>query len=246
MGFLSSIFRRHEEPEETVEEEQDRETQHERRTGFPDLHMGMTLHVNINKGEPLLVGRLTAFTESELTVERQPGQLAFETCPVGADAVVRGYRETTMPFDLKGTIAESTRVKCRIKDLEVIPYNENRANFRLVLHTPVSLFDPDDTLLENPEECELVDISVTGACFQSEYIHGEGEVLRMRVQIEDYVPRTLLGQIVRVDALPDSKFRYGFLFAQLDDRETSSLTRELFNVQLGNKREHKRGGPGNW
>lgn len=246
MGFLSSIFGRREEPEETLEPEQEREAEHGKRTGFPDLHMGMTLHVTINKGEPFLVGRLTAFSDDELTIERQPGQLSFDTCPVGTDTVVRGYRDTTMPFDLKGTIAESSRVKCRVKDLEVIPYNEGRANFRLVLHTPISMYDPDDTLLENPEECELVDISVTGACFQSEYIHGEGEVLRMKVQIEDYVPRTLLGQIVRVDTLPDSKFRYGFLFAQLEDRETSALTRELFNVQLGKKREHKRDGPGHW
>ncbi len=246
MGFLSSIFGRHEEPEEIVEEEEERETRRERRPTFPDLHKGMTLHVNINKGAPLLVGRLTAFSSNELTIERQPGQISFDTCPLGTSVVIRGYRETTMPFDLKGTVTESSRVKCRIKDVEVIPYNENRANFRLVLHTPISLYDPDDSLLENPEECELVDISVTGACFQSEYIHGEGEVLRMKVQIEDYVPRTLLGQVVRVETLPDSKFRYGFLFAQLDDRETSSLTRELFNVQLGNKREHKRDNLGHW
>lgn len=246
MGFLSSIFGRHEEPEETVEAEQDRETQHEQRTRFPDLHMGMTLHVSIDKGDSLLTGRLTAFSDDELTIERQPGQLSFDTCPVGADVVVRGYRETTMPVDLKGTIAESSRVKCRVKDLAVIPYNESRANFRLVLHTPISLYDPDDTLMGNPEECELVDISVTGACFQSEYIHCEGEVLRMKVQIEDYVPRILLGQIVRVESLPDNKFRYGFLFAQLEDREADSLTRELFNVQLGKKREHKRDGLGHW
>ncbi len=251
MSFLSSLFGRRTDEDvedlEEQEEEAEQEPAHGRRVSdFPDLHSGMSLSVTIHKGEPLLAGRLTECSGREISIERKPGQLSFATCALGTEACVRGISDASMPFDLKGVIVESTRVKCRVKDLEVIPYNENRVNFRLTLHAPISLYDQDDTLLENPEEAELVDISVTGACFQSEYIHGEGEVLRMKVQIEDYVPRTILGQVIRVEEAEDNKFRYGFLFAQLDELETSTLTKELFNVQVGYKRERRRDGPGHW
>jgi len=252
MSFLSSLFGRRtdEDVEDTEQQEEagsEQEPAHGRRVSdFPELHPGMSLSVTIHKGEPLLAGRLTEHNDKEISIERKPGQLSFATCALGTEACVRGISNASMPFDLKGVVVESTRVKCRIKDLEVIPYNENRVNFRLTLHTPISLYDQNDALLESPEEAELVDISVTGACFQSEYIHGEGEVLKMKVQIEDYVPRTLLGQIIRVEEAEDNKFRYGFLFAQLNDAETSALTKELFNVQVGYKREHRRDGPGHW
>ncbi len=253
MGFLSSLFgRRDDEEEEELEEIEEEQAEEEEETKPADdlsskIHTGTVLQVTIHKGEPLLSGRVTAFTGTELTLERTPGQLSFETCAIGTDAHLRGYeKNNSTPFDLKGVIAESTRMKCQIKNLELIPYSEQRVNFRLTLHTPVKLFEQDDTRMENPEDAELVDVSVTGACFQSEYIHGEGEILRMKFQINDYVPRTLLGQIVRVQDCGDGKFRYGFLFAQLDDQQTNALTRELFNAQVGHKRVHSRKGYGSW
>ncbi len=246
MGFLSSLFGRRDDDEEEEELEESGETAEEVDPASPDVHMGTVLQVTIHKGEPLLTGRVTEFTGTELTLERTPGQISFNTCAIGTDAHLRGYNDKKMPFDMKGVIDESTRMRCRVKKLEFIPYDEQRINFRLTFYSPIKLYDQDDAALENPEEATLVDVSITGACFESEYIHGEGEILRMRFQINDYIPRTLLGQVVRVQDCGDGKFRYGFLFAQLDDRETNSLTRELFNAQIDNKREKRRSGQGHW
>jgi len=247
MGFLSSLFGRQDDDEDEEElEEIDSETEGTVSSVCPDLREGTVLQVTIHNGEPLLTGRVTEFSDTELTLERRPGQFSFNICAVGTDAHLRGYSEKKMPFDLKGVIEESTRMKCRVKKLELIPYSEQRVSFRLTLHSPITLYDQNDAALESPEDAELVDVSITGACFESEFIHGEGEILRMRFQIGNYVPRTLLGQVVRVQECGDGKFRYGFLFAQLDDRETTALTRELFNAQTENLREKRRNGPGHW
>ncbi len=251
MGFLSSLFKRSDDVEQTEEPEESGGIAEEEQldtaaSKFPKLQRGMSLEVTIHKGEPLLVGRLTKFSETELTIERNPGQLSFLTCAIGADVRIRGYGDDAMPFDLKGSVTESSRVRFRVKGLEQIVYDETRNNFRLSLKGPATLYDPEDTQMKNPEEAELVNVSVTGACFQTEYIHCEGEVLRIKFQLQDYIPRTLLGQIVRVEETPDGKFRYGFLFAQLSDVESNALTRELFNIQTGYRKERKREGPGHW
>ncbi len=251
MGFLSSLFRRPDDVEEMEESEEmdgigEEEQLKPSASKFPKLRVGMDLAVTIHKGEPLLAGRLTRFSGTELTIERKPGQLSFDTCAIGADVRIRGYGDDAMPFDLKGSVTESSRMKLSVKGLEQIVYDESRNNFRLSLSSPVTLYDPEDAQMKNPEEAELVNISVTGACFQTEYIHCEGEVLRIKFQLQDYIPRTLLGQIVRVEETPDGKFRYGFLFAQLSDMESNALTRELFNIQTGYRKERKREGPGHW
>lgn len=215
---------------------------------FPELFTGILLTVSIQEGKPLLAGRLTAFTHEDLTIERTPGQLSFDTCSLGTTAYVRGTASgSNVPFDLKGNVAESTRVVCRIKNLKVVPHDEQRANFRLPIGTDVSLYYQDDERFQNPEKCKLVNISIGGACIESEYIHTEGEVLRLRVQIEEYTPMVFLGQVIRVEENPPGKFRYGFLFAQLDDQEATALTRVLFNVQVGNKKSWSRSSnPGYW
>jgi c-di-GMP-binding flagellar brake protein YcgR len=112
---------------------------------------------------------------------------------------------------------------------------------------PMSLFYQHDKYMENPEACTLVDISTGGACIESEYIHAEGEVLRMKAQIEDYAPMTFLGEIIRVEETSPGVFRYGFLFAKLKEEEITSLNRTLYNLQVGNREEWSRRTPnGNW
>jgi len=239
MGFLSSLFSGpKEEPPKPVEEKVP--------VKLPEMTIGMILNVTI-QGKALLSGRLTALDGTNLTIERTPGQLSFDTCEAGTEAVIRGYNNNgTMPFDLKCIVEESSRIVFRAKDLAIIPFDEHRTSFRLAVNTPVSLFYREDEHLQNPEVCILVDISTGGACIESEFLHAEGEVLRLKVQIDDYAPMTFLGQIIRVQEHSPGVFRYGFLFAQLDEQESTALTKVLFNVQVGNKKTWQRAGSGAW
>ncbi len=242
MGFFASVFGSH----PADEEDEELEEKKPENSNFPELVRGMPLEVRILNGQKLLGGRLTASSPTELTIERKPGQLSFDTCPAGTEVTIRGLNDDAVPFELKGVIEESTRVKCQIKDLEMLPRHEGRANFRVAMDAPATLFYQEDKHFSNPEECVLVDISASGACIQSEYIHGEGEALYLKFALEEYTPMTLLGEVIRVEEPSAGKFRYGFLFAQLEELETRALTKQLFNIQVGNKREHRRSDLGHW
>jgi len=245
MGLLSSLFagRAQDAPEEApVREPEKKESTSE----FPSLRSGMELDISRQDGQPLLSGKITDVSPAGVTLERKPGQFAFEVCELGATVYIRGYNPDATPFDLKGIVEEASRIRYRIKDLSKVSHSEHRNNFRLFMSAPVTLYYEEDEHFQNPENCELVNISAGGACVQSEYIHGDGEILRLKVQIDDYTPMTFLCQVIRVDEPKPNIFRYGLLFAQLTDQETSALTRMLFNIQTGNKKLHMRVQYGHW
>jgi len=206
----------------------------------------MPLDVSLPRGRQLLSGRLTSFDSKELTLERKPGQLSFNVYEPGLEVYIRGFDDGAMTFDLKGYVKESTRIKFVVERLEEVTCADRRSNFRIVLNLPGFLYSEDDTKFKSPEDCQLVDVSASGACFQSEYIHSEGEAFYLKIPFEEYytmeqgVPQVVLGQIIRVEEPTAGKFRYGFLFAQLDERETNALVKQLFQIQMGNKRERVR------
>ncbi len=245
MGFLASLFSGNSKEALTEKLEQE-ETAGELPKGFPKLHNGMPVDVITKDKNPLLSGRITSFSASSMTIERLIGGLAFDTCAIASIVTVRGYDDKLMQFNLKAVVEESSRIICRLKDVEVQPYNEHRNNFRLPVNSPISLYYMEDRYLENPEECMLVDISTGGACVQSEFMHAEDEVLRMKIQIEEYAPMTVVGQIIRAYEHSPGLFRYGILFAQLKEEEITSLTKMLYNIQMGNRKEWRRGEGGYW
>ncbi len=229
MGFFSHLLGR----DYDYEYEDDLE---EDSGALPDLHNGMSLTVETPEGQVLLTGRITGYAggDSTLTLERLPGGLSFKTQEMGASVLIRGFDEQMNQFILKGTVQESTRLVCRVKDLKVRPIPEHRQNFRLHVNGPAALYYPTDETRSNPEECVLVDISTGGACIESEFLHAEDEVLKLWVKLRDYAPMEFTGEIIRVVEYQPGKFRYGFLFAQLKESELTELTRTLYNVQVGN------------
>ena len=200
------------------------------------------------EGAELLTGRLTGFSEGDatLTLERLPGGLSLKTRTPGTSVLIRGFDDKMNQFILKGTIQESTRLVCRVKDLKVRPIPEQRHDFRLRAATPAALFYPKDEARANPEECTVVDISTGGACIESEYLHAQDEVLRLKVKLMDYAAMDFVGEIIRVAEYEPGKFRYGFLFAQLAERDLTELTRTLYNIQVGNRTTWMRTDSGHW
>lgn len=236
MGFFSSLFGR----SDDLQEEQD----YEAPGTLPELYSGMTLEVETPEGAQVLTGRLSGYIPSEatLTLERLPGALSFGTREVGSSVVIKGISEAMTQFYLRGTVQESNRVVCRIKEVKVKNFPEQRHNFRLRINVPASLFAQSDESRKNPEPCTLVDISTGGACVESEYLHAEDEVLRLKVELADYAPMEFLGEIIRITEPQPGRFRYGFLFAQLKEAELTDLTRTLYNIQVGNRQIWVRGG----
>ncbi len=149
-------------------------------------------------------------------------------------------------FYLRAKVVESTRTTIKLKELEPEVRDNNRRNFRLAINAPISIYYLNDERMERPENCTLVDISTEGCCIQSEYLHGEGEVLHLKVKLDEYVAMDFVGEVIRVNDCGPNGFRCGILFAQLKKEETEALTKMLFNIQLGNRREHVRSERGHW
>ena len=211
-----------------------------------ELYEGMHLDVMTREGDPLLSGRVTEFSPDSLTLGRLPGELSFKTATLGTTVSLSGYDKKLIPICLSATVQESARTSFKLKNLKVESHAENRDTFRLPFAAPVSLYHKEDTHFKNPEECKLVNISTGGCCVQSEYIHMEDEVLRIRVKLEEYAPLNFLGQIVRCVEHAPGQFWYGILFAQLTEQEITALNKTLYNLQMGIKETRVRSEEDRW
>ncbi len=215
--------------------------------GLPEMCREMPIEVVEKSGRVLNTGLITEYGGAELTMGRHPGGLSFKVCEPGSTVYVRGCDNKMNQFYLRATVEESSRILMRLKELEPEVHENHRDTFRLAVNNvPISIYYLNDERFERPEECKLVDISTGGCCFTSEYLHGEGEVLRIKVKLEDYVAMDFIGEVIRVVECGPNEFRCGVLFAQLKKEEINSLTKVLFNMQLGNRREHSRTEDGHW
>lgn len=213
---------------------------------LPDIYREMSIEVVDQSGQVLNTGLVTAHAGTELSMGRHPGGLSFKLCEPGSTVYVRGCDSKMTQFYLRATVAESSRVLMRLTELAPEVHENHRDAFRLTVSAPISIYYLSDERFERPERCTLVDISTGGCCFMSEYLHGEGEVLRLKIKLEDYVPMDFVGEVIRVVECGPNEFRCGVLFAQLKKEEIDTLTKTLFNIQLGNRREHSRAETGHW
>lgn len=227
MGFFSSLRTERQTTAPPVQQPSE--------LALPELNRGMTISVTLPDGDQLLTGKLASLSNKSLVLERLPHALSFRVCDQGETVYIRGCNQKLMPFVIQGTVEESTRTLFRMKNLKSLPLNEHRDNFRLTLNSPAALYYLTDAHFQNPEECILLDISVGGARLQSEFLHAEGEVLNLKVKLEDYVSMDFLGEIIRVQELRSGAFQYGFLFAQLTEDEITTLTKTIYNIQVGNR-----------
>ena len=239
MGLFSNLFGRSNDDYET-EDGADEE--------LSELHNGMTVSVETAEGAELFRGRISGYTRGDtmMTLERLPRALSFRILNLNTNVLLRVCDEEMQQFILKGTVQESTRLVCRFKDVKLKPIDETRESFRLPMRTEAELYYMSDDKRSNPEDCTLVDISIGGACIESEYLHAEDEVLRLKIKLEDYVPMEFVGEIIRVVEFRPGRFRYGFLFAQLRESERTDLTRTLYNLQIGNRKPWMRTEDGYW
>lgn len=213
---------------------------------LPNLTKGMSLDIVNEDGKFLNSGLISQRKDREVTLERHPGSLSFKLCEPGSTVFVRGCDSNLVQFYLRATVEESTRILMRVKDLEPAVQNSQRESFRLEINAPISICYLNDERFEHPETCTLADISTGGCCFASEYLHGEGEVLRLRIKLGDYAAMDFVGEVIRVQDCGKDGFRCGVLFAQLKPEETEALTKMLYNIQTGNRREHSRSEAGHW
>lgn len=244
MGIFS-FFSRNREIDNYVEAPAAVKTEHTA-PGLPELNVGMAVEVMEESGQSLNSGLITEYKDREVTIGRKPGALSFKLSEIGSTLFIRGCDSRMTQFYLRARVLESTRTTIKLGELEPEVRDNHRRNFRLAINAPISIYYLNDERMERPEKCILVDISTEGCCIQSEYLHGEGEVLHLKVKLDEYVAMDFIGEVIRVNDCGANGFRCGILFAQLKKDEIENLTKMLFNIQLGNRREHSRSETGHW
>ena len=236
MGVFSSLFQKEKDPEQTVQAEYEEPVKRQPMGGGAGkLTENMKIDVAAKDGSFLLSGRVTLLEDETITLGRLPGELSFPILPLNSDVSLNGYDRRMLPISLTGVVELSNRTILRVKDIKTATHNESREAFRLPLSAPVSLYRQDDEHYRRPEDCQLVNISTGGCCVESEYVHIEDEVVRVRVKLEEYSPLNFLGQIVRCSEHRSGKYWYGILFAQLTEQEITALNKTLYNLQMGIK-----------
>lgn len=239
-NFLKPRFSKRN-PEELPELEREETGKEEISVLFPRINEGMPLELASEGGEPLLSGRMTQFSKETLTLERIPGTLSFPLLEPGFPVTVRGYDCDMEPVNLTGSVAESTRVRCVIGEMSLVPYQNHRKSFRQPIDIPANFYALKDRHMAKPQKCSVTDISAGGARVSSAFAYSVGEALRLRLELvkgEGYT--SYWGEIVRVGKDGNGGYEYGFLFEQLNRRQIDALMRDIQTIQQELKRKLER------
>lgn len=205
---------------------------------LPAFSKNVPLDLLLEDNTALLSGKLTAFSQQELTIRRIPGTIDFPILEPGTRVKVRGYNEALEPYNVRAVVALSNMIECKVRELELIPYDNQRSSFRQVLNVPAAFYAMEDTYLNMPQECRILDISTGGARVASSYRYTEGDVLRLRGELvkgSGYMSFTC--KVVRVTPGGNGGFEYGVLFAQLKQRQITDLTNDIRQIQKDTQRK---------
>lgn len=194
------------------------------------LNRGMPVEVMTDFDTVLLFGRLTEASPAHLKIERMLDDVCFPVLNEGRTVLVRGYDERMAPFILRAVVAGSSGFGCTLEYLERIDYKTERKLVRYPLCPPGAVHVLDDSLPERSRLCQLLNISVGGACVVSEQPYVSGQSLRIRIgPAEDSAAYPC--QIVRVTPRRGGFFEYGLWFVHLDRELRRNLTRDIQAIQ---------------
>lgn len=196
---------------------------------YPRMARNAPVDVSRPGGELLLRGRLTRFSAWELRVERLPGELSLPVLEPGDVIHVHGAASGDVePFVLEAVVVESTRLFLRVDNLALVDDAGRRASARRGVWRPAELFDVENPhRRETPVPCEVVNVSMTGACVRTAAEFREGRRLRLRLELYERAGAiSFASEVVRASATPDG-FEYGLLFEELTREKRRYLEADL-------------------
>ena len=204
----------------------------------PAFNAGVPIEIMSDYDTVLIRGKLDRINAAEMVVERIPGAMSFAILEVGSTVLVRGYNNAMSPIILEAKVVKSSVIECVLSDWLVNFYDNQRRSIRYPVDLPAEIYLPEDTRLNAPQKCRLVNISTGGASISSEYVYEMGQALRLRVElVENSGHSSYQCQVVRVISRKDDQFEYGLLFAQLDRKKMNELTRDIESIQQDTKKK---------
>ena len=182
------------------------------------LDRGMPVEVMKDFDTILFFGKLIADAADKLTIGQIPEEKVFPICQIGSTVLIRGYDTKINPVLLLGRVESSSWRQCVMRDLERIPFESERKCVRYPMTPPASVCLLDGTELGRPQPCQMLNISMSGACIVSEYTYQAEQSLCLQVKLSNDQKHIGLYPCRRVRATPRSGgwYEYGLLFTEMD------------------------------
>lgn len=181
-----------------------------------------------SKGHKICTCRLTQHTPYQLKFERLPGEISLPILNERDLVQIRGYTKNLQTVDLQGSVSKSNRLELTIGQLHKKTYSDSRTHFRQPVNQPAKIYKHTDKNLEEPIPCQLINISETGACVETNYNFEPDTLIMLRVELYPGLgPISFQGQIVREKIMDNDKKEYGILFAQITQRKKHDLESDM-------------------
>lgn len=195
---------------------------------IPELDWEMPVEVMRDFDTVLMFGKLAAVGLDEITIRRTSSELRFPILEPESAILIRCYDIRMAPVLLCARVAGSSGLECTVGNLVLIPYKTQRKEVRYPLCPPVATAVLDGGGQERLQPCQLLNISVGGACIVAGRGYGVGQTLQLQVRLaktDRCVPYPC--RVTRVTPRRGGSFEYGLLFEKLDEGQIGCLAEIL-------------------
>lgn len=194
------------------------------------LNREMPVEVMRDFDTVVLFGRLTEADPIRLKIERMRDGTCIPILDEGSSVLVRGYDAQLAPVILLAMVIHSSGFGCTLESLGEVHYQTDRKLVRNPLCPPGSAQILDGSLPEQPQPCQLLNISTGGACIVSDQVYAVRQPLRIRIgTAEDCAAYPC--QVVRSTPRRGGFFEYGLRFAHLGRTLRGRLAWEIHGIQ---------------
>jgi len=174
----------------------------------------------------LLFGQLSSVTPDEVTVRRTSMQVCFPILDYGSIVMVRCYDSTQNPVLLRARVSRSTGLECTLSGVEMIRYKTKRRDVRYPICPPETAAIHEGR--EKPQMCQLMNISVSGACIVTNAGYEVEQKLCLVVKPFNKAESVEYKcKVKRVTPRSGGSFEYGLRFEHLNRKQRAGLETAL-------------------
>ena len=146
---------------------------------------------------------------------------------------IRGYSEKDKKaVYLQGMISPDRTGLWKVEGLALTKLSNERTFFRLDTNNVTAELVPMGRTRGKGGNCELVNISVGGACVSTGAVYEMGDQLRLTVKLHpEREPFVLFCQILRIMTRGEGLYAYGCRFVNLKEADEEKITQIIFDLQ---------------
>lgn len=180
-------------------------------SAIPEINRALPVEIMRDFDTIVLFGRLAAASQTLLTLRRDPEDPLLPALEPESMVMIRCYDLEMNPILMRAKVLSSSGDECRTGELELIPYHTDRKNIRYPLCPPASagVLGAGE---EKSRPCQLLNVSMGGACIVSGSLYEVGQALRLTILSNGQGSIPLPCEVIRVAPRRGDRYEYGLAF----------------------------------